>query len=187
RQDPGSAYAAAIPLFISKYLRRERPIVYDDGRQSRDFTHVANVVEANLRAAGVERLRGESVNVAAGQPRSVLELLEAIAEIFGYRMEPEFRPARPGDIRNSHADITLALGRLERPTTLRVVPSLGREISPFDDLRALGALAAVAREFRPDIVHTHLAKAGTLGRIAGRLAGPRALVHTYHGTIFQGY
>jgi len=108
RQDPTSAYAAAIPLFVRAYARRERPIVFDDGRQSRDFTYVANVVEANLKAAGAEHLRGQSVNVAAGEPRSVLELLEAIAEIFGYRLEPEFRPPRPGDIRNSHADIGLA-------------------------------------------------------------------------------
>jgi UDP-glucose 4-epimerase len=107
-QDPTSAYAAAIPLFVSAYARRQPPVVYDDGRQSRDFTYVANVVEANVRAAKAKSLHGESVNVAAGRPRSVLELLDAIAEIFGYRLEPEFRPARPGDIRNSHADITLA-------------------------------------------------------------------------------
>jgi len=108
QQDPGSAYAAAIPRFVGAYARRERPIVFDDGRQSRDFTYVANVVEANVCAARAERLRGESVNIAAGHPRSVLELLDAIAEVFGYRMEPEFRPARPGDIRHSHADISLA-------------------------------------------------------------------------------
>src|SRR5207245_3150033 len=81
----------------------------------------------------------------------------------------------------------LELGRLERPPSLRVVTWLGREISPFDDVRAFAALARIAREFRPDIVYTHLAKAGTLGRLAGRLASPRAVVHTFHGTIFQGY
>jgi UDP-glucose 4-epimerase len=108
RQDPTSAYAAAIPRFITAYLRHEAPKVFDDGRQSRDFTHVANVVEANVLAARAPQLSGESVNVAAGEPRSVLDLLHAVAEVFGYWLEPEFLPARPGDIRDSHADISLA-------------------------------------------------------------------------------
>lgn len=108
RQDPTSAYAAAIPRFVTAYIRREKPKVYDDGRQSRDFTYVANVVEANILAAKAPQIAGESVNVAAGEPRSVLDLLRAIADIFGYWLEPEFLPARPGDIRDSHADISLA-------------------------------------------------------------------------------
>jgi UDP-glucose 4-epimerase len=117
RQDPSSAYAAAIPKFIAAYMRRARPVVYDDGRQSRDFTHVANVVEANMLAANAGRLSGESVNVAAGEPRSVLDLLRAIADAFGYWLEPEFLPPRPGDIRDSHADVTAARDLLGyRPT-----------------------------------------------------------------------
>ncbi|HEY8785654.1 MAG TPA: NAD-dependent epimerase/dehydratase family protein [Candidatus Limnocylindria bacterium] len=108
RQDPSSAYAAAIPRFVAAYISRESPKVYDDGKQSRDFTYVANVVEANILAATAARLTGESVNVAAGEPRSVLDLLHAIADVFGYWLEPEFLPARPGDIRDSHADISLA-------------------------------------------------------------------------------
>jgi UDP-glucose 4-epimerase len=82
--------------------------VYDDGRQSRDFTHVANVVEANMRAVSAERISGDSINVAAGEPRSVLDLLHAISDVFGYWLEPEHLAARPGDIRDSHADISLA-------------------------------------------------------------------------------
>ena len=108
RQDPDSPYAAAIPRFIAAYLRREPPVVYDDGRQSRDFTYVENVVDANICALRAPRLAGESVNVAAGAPHSVLEVLDAVAEVFGYRIEPRFVPARPGDIRHSHADISLA-------------------------------------------------------------------------------
>ena len=107
-QDPNSAYAAAIPRFVMAYIRRETPKVYDDGRQSRDFTYVANVVEANMLAAKAPHLAGESVNVAAGEPRSVLDLLRAIADVFGYSLEPEFLPPRAGDIRDSHADISLA-------------------------------------------------------------------------------
>lgn len=108
RQDPSSAYAAAIPRFITAYIRKELPVVYDDGRQSRDFTFVANVVEANVRAAETKQLAGESVNVAAGEPRTVLDILHAISEIFGYWLEPQFLPPRPGDIRDSHADVSLA-------------------------------------------------------------------------------
>jgi UDP-glucose 4-epimerase len=108
RQDPDSAYAAAIPRFITAYLKNSAPTVYDDGRQSRDFTHVANVVEANIRAANAEALAGDSINIAAGEPRSVIELLRAIAEVFAYWLEPEYVAPRPGDIRDSHADISLA-------------------------------------------------------------------------------
>ncbi|MBI4349163.1 MAG: NAD-dependent epimerase/dehydratase family protein [Elusimicrobia bacterium] len=108
RQDPDSPYAAAIPRFIRCYLHRRPPHVYGDGRQSRDFTYVSNVVEANLAAARTPSLAGQSVNVAAGSPRSVLDLLDAIAGIFGYRVPPVFEPERAGDIRNSHADISLA-------------------------------------------------------------------------------
>jgi nucleoside-diphosphate-sugar epimerase len=108
QQDPTSAYAAAIPRFVTAYMERRAPVVFDDGRQSRDFTFVANVVEANIRAAAAADLAGESVNIAAGSPRSVLEVLRAISSVFGYWLEPQFMPARPGDIRDSHADITLA-------------------------------------------------------------------------------
>ena len=79
------------------------------------------------------------------------------------------------------------LGRLAAPLALRRIPALGREISPLDDLRALVALVRLMREFKPDIVHTHLAKAGTLGRLAARIAGVPVVIHTYHGTVFRGY
>jgi UDP-glucose 4-epimerase len=109
RQDPDSAYAAAIPKFIRAALRGERSRIFGDGTQTRDFTYVDNVVEANVLAARAARLGGESVNVAAGQPRSVLDLVSAIARAVGRSVEPEFAPPRPGDIRDSHADISLAL------------------------------------------------------------------------------
>jgi UDP-glucose 4-epimerase len=108
RQDLTSAYAAAIPRFIAAYVERRAPVVFDDGQQSRDFTFVDNVVEANIRAAAAANLAGESLNIAAGSPRSVLELLRDISSVFGYWLEPNFMPARPGDIRHSHADIALA-------------------------------------------------------------------------------
>jgi nucleoside-diphosphate-sugar epimerase len=117
-QDPSSEYAAVVPRFIRAYMRREPPMIYGDGRQSRDFTFVDNVVDANLLALDAPALSGESVNVAAGDPHTVLELLDAIGAAFPYRLEPVFGPARPGDIRDSHADITLARQVLRyRPAT----------------------------------------------------------------------
>jgi UDP-glucose 4-epimerase len=108
RQDPTSPYAAAIPLFITAALEGRRPTVFGDGLQSRDFTYVDNVVDANLAAAHTARLDGRSVNVAAGSPRSVLDVIAAIGHATGRALEPGFAPPRPGDIRDSHADISLA-------------------------------------------------------------------------------
>jgi glycosyltransferase involved in cell wall biosynthesis len=81
----------------------------------------------------------------------------------------------------------LDLGRLGEGINLGRVPALGREISLVDDARALTAIWKMAREFRPDIVHTHLAKAGTIGRVAARMSGAPVVIHTYHGTVFSGY
>jgi UDP-N-acetylglucosamine/UDP-N-acetyl-alpha-D-glucosaminouronate 4-epimerase len=128
RQDPNSAYAAAVPRFITAYLQRKRPTVYDDGRQSRDFTYVSNVVEANILASKAQALRGESINIAAGEPRTVLDLLREIAAVFGYQLEPEFVPARPGDIRDSHADIERARDLLGYAPVASFATGLGETI-----------------------------------------------------------
>ena len=135
RQDPASTYAAAIPRFITAYLRRERPQVFGDGRQSRDFTYVDNVVVANIAAAAAPKLSGESVNIAAGNPRTVLDVLEAISNEFGYSLPPAYAPDRPGDIRDSHADLGVARSLLgykatvDFPTGLRRTVEFLREAS----------------------------------------------------------
>ena len=109
RQRHDSPYAAVIPMFAEAIRSGRRPVVYGDGRQSRDFTYVANAVHANLLAAACpRRLQGEVVNVACGARYSLLELLEALGALLGSRPEPEFRPARAGDVRDSEADIRLA-------------------------------------------------------------------------------
>lgn len=128
RQDPGSPYAAAIPRFISAYLARSAPVVYGDGRQSRDFTYVDNVVQANLLAGAAEGLRGESVNIASGRPYSVLEVLELISSLLGTRVEPVHAPERPGDIRDSHADIGLARRLLGYEATITLPDGLTRTL-----------------------------------------------------------
>ena len=128
RQDPASTYAAAIPRFITAYLRRERPQVFGDGRQSRDFTYVDNVVEANIAAAAAPKLSGESVNIAAGNPRTVLDVLEAISNEFGYSLPPAYAPDRPGDIRDSHADLSVARSLLGYKATVDFPTGLRRTV-----------------------------------------------------------
>ncbi|MBI1901908.1 MAG: SDR family oxidoreductase [Planctomycetia bacterium] len=108
RQDPGSPYSAVIPLFISAALAGRRPKIFGDGKQSRDFTYVANVVQANLLAASAPNVSGQVFNVAGGKATSLLELIVQLKKLLGSKVEPEFLPPRPGDIRESLADISKA-------------------------------------------------------------------------------
>ncbi len=107
-QDPRSQYAAAIPAFVTAILAGRRPTVFGDGLQSRDFTYVDNVVEANLLAARAKQTQGEVVNVACGQAVTVNEVIEMVNELTGKRIEPVYAEPRPGDIKHSLADITRA-------------------------------------------------------------------------------
>lgn len=107
RQDPASQYAAAIPLFMKACLGDERPVIFGDGLQSRDFTYVANVVEANLAAAVAPGAPGLALNVGAGGRITILDLVRQIAGLTGRPgLEPRFEPARAGDVRHSQADLT---------------------------------------------------------------------------------
>lgn len=109
RQDPQSQYAAVIPRFITAILRGEAPTVFGDGTQTRDFTHVENVIAANLAACVAPRQAvGEVFNVAGGSRISLLELIATINGIVGKRIEPRFEPRRPGDVMHSQADIAKA-------------------------------------------------------------------------------
>ncbi len=124
RQDASSGYAAAIPRFISAYLQQTSPTIYGSGQQSRDFKFVANVVRAFVLAADAPRLAGESVNIAAGRPHSVLEILDLIAGGLGPGAPPIFAPERSGDLRDSHADVTLARELLGFEATVSVAQGL---------------------------------------------------------------
>ncbi len=107
RQSPGSEYAAVIPKFINLMLKGEQPPIYGNGKQSRDFTFVDNVVSANIKAMN-SKLNGETVNVANGKPISVLDLVKEINYILGTDIKPVFEPERKGDIKDSFADNSLA-------------------------------------------------------------------------------
>lgn len=114
RQDPDSPYSAVIPLFVTRVLSGEPPIVFGDGNQSRDFTYVDNVVAANRLAVNAPSAAcGESYNIANGRSVTLNELLAQIAEkLGGMKVEPDFQPPRPGDIRDSMADISRAVRQL---------------------------------------------------------------------------
>lgn len=109
RQDPNGAYAAVIPKFIQQLIRGERPTIYGDGTQTRDFTYIQNVVEANLRAclAGHEAA-GDVYNVAYGRKETLNEIYDVLTDALGKDTKPQYEAARKGDIRYSYADITKA-------------------------------------------------------------------------------
>jgi nucleoside-diphosphate-sugar epimerase len=108
RQDPKSEYSAVIPRFCTRLLANEQPIIYGDGEQTRDFTYVSNVIEANWKAATTPGVAAEVFNVGCGTQTSLNKLIEIINSILGSKQKPIYQPARPGDVRNSTADISKA-------------------------------------------------------------------------------
>lgn len=112
RQDPTSQYSAVIPLFIKAMLAGESPTIHGDGLQSRDFTFVRNVIEANLLAATAPGVAGQVFNVACGQRYTLLDLITLLNEILGTQIEPVFDSARSGDVKHSLADISRAANML---------------------------------------------------------------------------
>ena len=107
-QDPASQYAAAIPAFVTAILQDRPPTIYGDGEQTRDFTYIDNVVQANLLAARAKETHGEVVNVACGEAVTVNAIIDAINRLLGKNVRPIDEPARPGDVKHSLADITAA-------------------------------------------------------------------------------
>jgi UDP-glucose 4-epimerase len=106
RQDPSSPYSGVISIFIKRMSQGERPTIYGDGTQTRDFTYVANVISANLAAMRCAKpLGGIVLNVGTGQSIRLLDLVSALNTIFGTNLQPEFQPSRPGDVRDSLASL----------------------------------------------------------------------------------
>lgn len=134
RQDPNSPYSAVIPLFITALLAGKRPTVYGDGHQSRDFTYVENVVRGNLLAADAANVAGQVLNVANGRATSLLELLRQLNELLGTNVEPLHAPPRPGDIRESLADISAAKALLGYQPPVNFEDGLRRSIDYYRQL-----------------------------------------------------
>ena len=109
RQDPDGAYAAVIPKFLKLLLQGETPTINGDGRQSRDFTYIDNVIEANLKAClASEEAAGEAFNIAYGGREYLIDIYYGLTKALGIEAEPNFGPERAGDIRHSNADISKA-------------------------------------------------------------------------------
>lgn len=106
RQDPHGAYAAVIPAFVSRMLKGERPVIFGDGEHSRDFCYIDNVVDANMRGAEVEEVHGEVVNVACGERTTLNAIVKDLNELLGTSLDPIYEDPRPGDVRDSLADVS---------------------------------------------------------------------------------
>jgi UDP-glucose 4-epimerase len=140
RQDPSSEYAAVIPKFITAALRAQRPVVFGDGEQTRDFCYIENTVNANLLGANTpKKLSGEVINIACGDRVSLNTLLRFIAEeavavgalSAASELAAEYRPARKGDVRDSLADIAAAHELIGYQPTVRVREGLRRTFAAF--------------------------------------------------------
>ena len=109
RQDPNGAYAAVIPKFLKQLLNGETPIIHGDGKQSRDFTYIENVIEANLKAClASHEVAGKAFNIAYGGREYLIDIFNTLVQALDKDIEPKFGPDRKGDIKHSNADISLA-------------------------------------------------------------------------------
>ena len=133
RQRPDSQYAAAIPKFIAAMLEGQAPVVNGDGQQSRDFTYVANNVEANLLAGfgNMPDAYGRTFNIACGSRHTLLELIAAIGSALGTAVQPTFGPARAADVRDSLADIAAARAALGYEPVVGFADGLARTVRSF--------------------------------------------------------
>ena len=131
RQALDDEYAVVIPKFITSILNDERPPIFGNGKQSRDFTYIDNVVEANLLAGTVDGVSGEVFNVANGCDNSVLDLVQEINKILGKSIEPEFLPLRKGDVFRTLADVTKLKEKLGFKNLVNFEEGLKRTVEYF--------------------------------------------------------
>ena len=146
RQNPASQYAAVVPRFVTRMLGGEPAEVTGDGRQTRDFTYVANAVEAcRLAAAATADAAGQAMNVGCGDRISVLDLVDLINGLLGNRIEPVFAPARPGDVRDSQAAIGKAAGLIGYRPLVPVRDGLADTVRWFADAASTTTKGVPAR------------------------------------------
>jgi UDP-glucose 4-epimerase len=131
RQDPSSAYSGVISRFLLALTERERPVIFGDGEQTRDFTYVANVVDGVLRAAAAPEASGEVINVATGGRISLNDLLRTLQRLTGETGAARYEPARAGDVRDSQADIAKAERLLGYRPLVRLDDGLQRTLEWF--------------------------------------------------------
>jgi UDP-N-acetylglucosamine/UDP-N-acetyl-alpha-D-glucosaminouronate 4-epimerase len=138
RQDPNSLYAAVLPSFIGALLSKEPPVIYGDGSQSRDFTYIENVVQANLLALKATGAGGEAFNIACGESVTLKTVLECLAEFSNRVVAPEYQASRAGDIKHSLADISKAERMLGYRPVIPFHEGLKRTFEFFRQRRASG-------------------------------------------------
>ena len=131
RQDPNSLYSAVIPRFIDALLRGRPPIIFGDGEQSRDFTYIENVVQANLLALSAEPLHGEAMNIACGKRTSLNQLLDVLKGILGVTLSPIYQEPRAGDVKHSLANINRAKEILNYEPTVGIEVGLEKTVEYF--------------------------------------------------------
>jgi nucleoside-diphosphate-sugar epimerase len=136
RQDPASQYAAVIPKFITALLRCERPTIYGDGTQSRDFIYVANVVQANLLACEKDAAVGKVMNVASGEGYTLLDLYQDVAEWTGTTLQPIVAPPRAGDVKHSVAAVARITQLLDYAPTVDRREGLRRTVEWYAGRKA---------------------------------------------------
>ena len=146
RQRFDSAYAAVIPKFCRALLEGAPPVIYGDGAQSRDFTYVDNVVRANLLAADASDVGGEVFNIACGESTSVRQVLKGLCQLLSRSCEPQREPDRPGEVRNSRADIGRAWERLGYAPVIRFREGLKRTAAWYE--AQIGEVGATPSEPR---------------------------------------
>jgi nucleoside-diphosphate-sugar epimerase len=133
RQDPSSPYSGVISLFISALCEGGQPTIYGDGEHTRDFTYVANVVDGVLRACTAAGASGEVINVATGGRISLNTLFKTIRELVNARVEPIYAPPRPGDVKDSQADISKARRVLGYAPIVSFEEGLARTVAWYRD------------------------------------------------------
>ncbi|WP_020617527.1 SDR family oxidoreductase [Paenibacillus daejeonensis] len=138
RQNPDSEYAAVIPKFIRAMLSGQSPHIHGDGRQSRDFTYIDNVIEANLLALKAPLLRGEAANIGGGGSVALADIVDRINGMLGLQIEPVHGPDRQGDVKHSHADIGLAERLLGYRPVVAFDEGLKRTLGWYQENKGVG-------------------------------------------------
>lgn len=133
-QDPNSQYSAVVPLFIKAALKGDRPIIYGDGKQTRDFTYVDNIVHANILAMKSSKVKmGESINVACNDSISLIKMVKTLSKILNKKMHPKFEHGRVGEVKNSRADISKAYKFLGYKPIVKFEEGLKKTVAYYEE------------------------------------------------------
>ena len=146
RQDPASPYSGVLSKFCRGFLQQTEPVIFGDGEQTRDFTYIENVVQANLLACEAPAATGKVINVGTGERISLNQTLQILRELSGHDLQAKYEPVREGDIRDSQADITLGRAILKYQPTVNFAEGLRRTFSWYQEWEVKAAPTQKAGE-----------------------------------------